>query len=143
MPTNQKFVAKIDSRGLYPDNLVFIGTQYDCEIFANNQNNLSRKNGDFFTYRVCDFYNGQTIYYKDNFAGYFVENLTDYFPSETPDWRKTQLTNGPIGEHKFEGINCLPYKIYGRRKVFSIEFGSVNQILVKNLTGDDLVWINI
>lgn len=62
MPTNQKFVAKIDSRGLYTDNLVFIGTQYDCEIFANNQNNLSRKNGDYFTYKVCDFYKGCPIY---------------------------------------------------------------------------------
>lgn len=142
MSTNQKFVAKIDSRGLYPDNLVFIGNETDCQNFAIKSNELQRKIGGWFTFKVRDFEIAMSIFMDNEFVGGFVENLTDY-TNESPERRKIQLVNGPIGEHKFEGINCLPYKIYGRRKVFSIEFGSVNQILVKNLTGDDLVWINV
>jgi len=138
----QTYVVKFDSRNLYCDNLVFIGTEEECINFAYKNNEQSRKTGDYFLYRVRDFFNGRSIYIDNKFAGEFVENLTDYI-GETLEWRQKQLSKGPIGEHKFEGINCLPYKIYGRRKVFSIEHGSVNQILVKNLTGDDLVWINI
>ena len=142
MPTNQKFVAKVDSRGLYCDNLVFIGNETDCQNFAIKSNELQRKIGGWFTFKVREFGIGESIFIDNEFVGFFVENLTDYI-NLTLEWRQKQLSKGPIGEHKFEGINCLPYKIYGRRKVFSIKHGSVNQILVKNLTGDDLVWINI
>lgn len=142
MPTNQKFVVKVDSRGLMMKSLEFIGSESDCQSFVIKHNNIARQIGAYYTFKVCNFVVGRGIYIDGTFAGEFVENLTDYI-DESPEWRQTQLANGPIGEYKFEGINCLPYKIYGRRKVFSIEFGSVNQILTRNLTNDDLVWVNI
>lgn len=84
--------------------------------------------------------NGESIYINDLFVGTFVENLTDYLPGEDEDWRKVNLMFKPFGIFVFSPNSSISY--WAKRKVFNRRFGTVNQILVKDITGDDLVWIN-
>ena len=57
-------------------------------------------------------------------------------------FRQDLINSGPIDRIFDKTINST-YPIYGCRTVFSVEFGSVKQVLVLNLTHDDLVWINV
>jgi hypothetical protein len=80
---------------------------------------------------------GDTILGSDNnFLGFFIDNLTDNLPGDDNEGEFE-----PLGEHKFFG-NSLPFKYYGRRKVYNERFGSVNQLLVITID-KSLVWINI
>ena len=85
---------------------------------------------------------GEPVYIDDKFSGYYIDKLTDFLFGEGIKFRQDMIKSGPIDSYFDKTITSIRF-IYGRRKVFSVDFGTVEQILVLNITGDDLVWINI
>ncbi len=85
---------------------------------------------------------GERVFINGRFAGLYLLNLTDYDQYSDKETRDILLNNGPISSIFDYTINTNRL-IYMRRTVFSVDFGIVNQVLVANLTHDDLVWINI
>lgn len=85
---------------------------------------------------------GEPVYIDNKFAGYYVDKLTDFLFGEGIKFRQDLINRDHIDRIFDKTINST-YSIYGRRTVFSVEFGSIEQVLVLNLTHDDLVWINV
>lgn len=85
---------------------------------------------------------GDPVYGKDGkFLGEYVDSLTDN-PQLSKDDLQMILKGGTSLYYTFGNTWSLliPSPVYGVRDVFSKQFGSVLQFLVKSF--GDLVWIN-
>lgn len=111
---------------------MFIKTKEIQKYIEKGIQYIKEKNIDF----------GYSVYIDNKFAGYYVDKLTDFLFGEGIKFRQDMINCGHIDRIFDKTINST-YSIYGRRIVFSVEFGSIEQVLVLNLTHDDLIWINI
>lgn len=84
---------------------------------------------------------------KSLFIGEFVENLTN---GPTNECNPNKIPFGKIGAI-FPSTNLDPFQkeiadsrpYYGVRTVWHHEHGTVEQVLVEDILGEDLVWINM
>ena len=84
---------------------------------------------------------GQSVFIGNKFAGDYILNLTDYDRSSSEETRKILIKQTPYKRKLFG--NGFETEFYSVRSVFNTEFGTIKQVLVLNITGDDLVWINV
>lgn len=80
---------------------------------------------------------------NNNHLGMYVENLTDFegTEAEIKKFKKSLLNAGALEIARNKSNELDRFEMYGYRKVFSEEFGTKEQLLVK--AHDDLAWINV